>query len=237
MVTSYQGDELEAIRIGATCQRKQTFLQKTYICLWTAKQQYKPLEQNHKNYHDITVSEIRRNLRNISHSIKSIKFVYCPAHTQGNSWKWNSWQTGKNSSKKSTNPREPTYIVSSSEIKTENKKITLSKWQRRLNNTKDNKYKNIIPTISKEELKQDAELGVSKIIRLKSGYCMLKSLRSKIDLKITPGCDHCKVKETPSHLLLHCKIFDGERHKPTKAVYMKFSIQTRQPSRKLWPGY
>ena len=63
---------------------------------------------------------------------------------------------------------EPTYIVSSSEIKTENKKITLSKWQRRLNNTKDNKYKNIIPTISKEELKQDAELGVSKIIRLKS---------------------------------------------------------------------
>ena len=128
---------------------------------------------------------------------------------------------------------EPTYIVSSSEIKTENKKITLSKWQRRLNNTKDNKYKNIIPTISKEELKQDAELGVSKIIRLKSGYCMLKSLRSKIDLKITPGCDHCKVKETPSHLLLHCKIFDGERHKPTKAVYMKFSIQTRQPSRKL----
>ena len=51
---------------------------------------------------------------------------------------------------------EPTYIVSS-EIKTENKKITLSKWQRRLNNTEDNKYKNIIPTISKEELKQDAQ--------------------------------------------------------------------------------
>ena len=50
MVTSYQGDELEAIRIGA----KQTFLQKTYICLWTAKQQYKPSGQNHKNYHDIT---------------------------------------------------------------------------------------------------------------------------------------------------------------------------------------
>ena len=34
--------------------------------------------------------------------------------------------------------------------------MTLSKWQRRWNNTKDNKYKNIAPTISKEELKQRA---------------------------------------------------------------------------------
>ena len=41
-------------------------------------------------------------------------------------------------------------IVSSSEIKTENKKMTLNEWQRRWNNTKDNQYKNIVPTISKE---------------------------------------------------------------------------------------
>ena len=51
---------------------------------------------------------------------------------------------------------KPNYIVSSSEIKTENKKMTLSKWQRRWNNAKDNIYKNIVPTISKEELKQCA---------------------------------------------------------------------------------
>ena len=47
---------------------------------------------------------------------------------------------------------------------------------------------------------------------------MLKSHRSKIDLEITSDYDHCKVKETPSHLLLHCKVFDGERHKLIKAV-------------------
>ena len=95
--------------------------------------------------------------------------------------------------------------------------MTLSKWQRRWNNTKDNTYKNIAPTISKEELKQRAlhlkhtsRKGASKIIRLKSGHCMLKSHRRKIDLEITPDCDHCKVKETPSHLPLHCKVFDSE---------------------------
>ena len=32
--------------------------------------------------------------------------------------------------------------------------MTLSKWQKRWNNTKDNKYNKIAPAISKEELKQ-----------------------------------------------------------------------------------
>ena len=39
---------------------------------------------------------------------------------------------------------------------------------------------------------------------------MLKSHRNKIDLEMTPDCDNSKVKETPSHFLLYCKIFDGE---------------------------
>ena len=52
---------------------------------------------------------------------------------------------------------------------------------------------------------------------------MLKSHRSKIDLEIKPDYDHCKVKEAPSHLLLHRKIFDGEVHKLMKAVYEIFN--------------
>ena len=52
---------------------------------------------------------------------------------------------------------------------------------------------------------------------------MVKSHRSKIDLETIPDCDHCKVKETPSHLLLHCKVFDGERNKLMKTVYEIFN--------------
>ena len=52
---------------------------------------------------------------------------------------------------------------------------------------------------------------------------MLESHRRKIDLEITPDCDHCKVKETPSHLLLHCKVFDCEQHKLMKTVYEVFN--------------
>ena len=72
-------------------------------------------------------------------------------------------------------------------------------------------------------LRDTSRKGASKIIRLKSGNCLLKSHRSKIDLEIRPGYDHCKVKETPSHFLLHCKIFDGERQKLMKAAYEIFN--------------
>ena len=54
--------------------------------------------------------------------------------------------------------------------------MTLSKWQKRWNNANDNKYKNIVRTISKEEIKQRAlhlkhnfRKRASKIIRLKQG--------------------------------------------------------------------
>ena len=68
-------------------------------------------------------------------------------------------------------------------------------------------YKNVASTISKEEIKQRA-VHLKHISRLKSGHCMLKSHRSKINLEITPDCDHHKVKKTSSHL--HCKVFDNE---------------------------
>ena len=216
MGTSYQG-ELQAIRIGTTYAKENISISTENLHIFVDSQAaiQAIIEQNHKNYHNITITEIRQNLINISHSIKSIKFVYCPAH-KGIVENETADKLAKIAAKK-MQTLEPTYIVSSSEIKTENKKMTLSKWQRRWNNTKDNKYKNIAPTISKEELKQRAlhlkhtsRKGASKIIRLKSGHCMLKSHRRKIDLEITPDCDHCKVKETPSHLLLHCKVFDSE---------------------------
>ena len=130
-------------------------------------------EQNHKNYHNITITEIRQNLINISHSIKSIKFVYCPAHNRTVENE-TADKLAKIAAKKAQT-LEPTYIVSSSEIKTENKKMTLSKWQRRWNNTKDNKYKNIAPTISKEELKQSA-LHLKHISRKAKGTMMAELL-------------------------------------------------------------
>ena len=78
------------------------------------------IEQYHQNYHDITITEIRQNLINISHSIKSIKFVYCPAH-KGIAENETADKLANIATKK-TQTRKPTYIVSSSEIKTENKK-------------------------------------------------------------------------------------------------------------------
>ena len=94
------------------------------------------IEQNHQNYHEITIREIKQNLINISHSIKSVKFVNFPAH-KGIVENETADKLEKIAAKKAQTLK-PTYIVSSSEINTENKKMTLSKWQRRWINTKDN---------------------------------------------------------------------------------------------------
>ena len=84
----------------------------------------------------MTTTEIRQNLININHSIKSIKLVYCPPH-KGIVENETADKLGKIAAKKAQT-LEPTYIVSLSEIKTENKKMTFSKWPRSYNNTTGN---------------------------------------------------------------------------------------------------
>ena len=174
MGTSYQG-ELQAIRIETTYAKENIRISTENLHIFVDSQAaiQAITEQNHKNYHNITITEIRQNLINISHSIKSIKFVYCPAHNRTVENE-TADKLAKIAAKKAQT-LEPTYIVSSSEIKTENKKMTLSKWQRRWNNTKDNKYKNIAPTISKEELKQSA-LHLKHISRKAKGTMMAELL-------------------------------------------------------------
>ena len=100
--------ELQAIRIGTTYAKENISISTENLHIFVDSQAaiQAIIEQNHKNYHNIMITEIRQNLINISHSIKSIKFVYCPAH--------------KGIVKIET--ADKTYIVLSSEKKTENKK-------------------------------------------------------------------------------------------------------------------
>ena len=81
MGTSYQG-ELQAIRIGTIYAKENINISTENLHIFVDSQTaiQAIIEQNHKNYHDITITEIRQNLINISHNIKSIKFVYCSAH-------------------------------------------------------------------------------------------------------------------------------------------------------------
>ena len=126
MGTSYQG-ELPAIRIGTTYTKENINISTENLHIFVDSQAVIQaiIEWNHKNYHDITITEIRKNLTNISHSIKSIKFVYCPAH-KGIVDNEIADKLAKIAAKKAQT-LGPTYIVSSSNIKTENKKMTLSK--------------------------------------------------------------------------------------------------------------
>ena len=81
MITSYQG-ELQVIRIGTTYAKENISISRVNLHIFVDNQAaiQAIIEQNHKNYHNIMITEIRQNLINISRSIKSIKSVYCPAH-------------------------------------------------------------------------------------------------------------------------------------------------------------
>ena len=83
MGTSYQG-ELQAIRIGTIYAKESINISTENLHIFVDSQAaiQAITEQNHENYQDITITEIRQNLINISHNIKSIKLVYCPAHKE-----------------------------------------------------------------------------------------------------------------------------------------------------------
>ena len=72
MGTSYPG-ELHAIRKGTTYARENINASTENLHIFADSQAaiQAIIEQNHKNHHDITITEIRQNLINISQSIKS----------------------------------------------------------------------------------------------------------------------------------------------------------------------
>ena len=81
MGINYWG-ELEAIRIGTTYAKENINISTENLDIFVDSQAAIQTikDQNQKNYHDIVITEIRQNLINISHDIKSIRFVHCPAH-------------------------------------------------------------------------------------------------------------------------------------------------------------
>ena len=52
---------------------------------------------------------------------------------------------------------------------------------------------------------------------------MLKGHESKIDPDTEPTCDQCKIVETPSHYLLHCKQYGELRSKKMKNITYIFN--------------
>ena len=68
------------------------------------------------------------------------------------------------------------------------------------------------------QLKETTRKGASKVLRLKTGHCMLNQHKSKIDQDTQPKCEVCLVNETPAHYLLHCSKFDTQRAKLMKNI-------------------
>ena len=217
--TSFEA-ELEAINIGTKYAKDNlpTDTAKVHIFSDCYCSIQAIMKQNNEYYHNSTISSIRDNLLELSSKVNSVKIIYIPAH-KGFTDNETADELAKIAAK-GAKTLASTCNVTTSEIKMENINLTLTKWQRRWDNSANNMYKNIVPTITKDilnqhktQLKHTSRRMASKIIRLKSGHSMLKGHKSKIDKDTNPLCDHCKVVETPSHFLLHCKQFEEDRRK------------------------
>ena len=160
----------------------------------------------------------------ISFAVNTIKLVYCPGH-KGIPDNEAADKLAKIASKKAKHLLHNNVNVSAGEIKQANKDLTVKKWSMRWENSRYIKYKDIVPTITKENIKTrkkhlvcTTRKGASKVMRLKSEHSMLYGHKSKIDLETKPECSTCKVKETTSHYLLHCKNYEKEREEMFKKI-------------------
>ena len=175
------------------------------------------IRQDRESFHDETIYQIRLNLIELSFRFDQIKLIYCPAH-KGINENEMADSLAKVAAKKATHLQTKSDL-SQSDIQSANKQVTINKWARRWENSKFNKYKEIVPAICKNSLKNrmrqikyTTRKSVSKIFRLKSGHSMLNGHKSKIVLETSPLCDVCKKKETPVHYLLECTKYMKERN-------------------------
>ena len=79
------------------------------------------------------------------------------------------------------------------------------------------------------QLKKTTRKGASKVLRLKTGHCMLNQHKSKIDQDTQPKCEVCLVNETPTHYLLNCSKCDTQRAKLMKNISHVLRINSLCP--------
>ena len=181
------------------------------------------MAQSRESYHNETITKTRDNLTQISSLVEHIKLIYCPAH-KGIRENEIADNLAKTASKKASH-LPPRANISISKVKEINRQIMVDKWGRRWENTNFHKYKQSVPELCKNslrhrflQLKETTRKGASKVLRLKTGHCMLNQHKSKIDQDTQPKCEVCLVNETPAHYLLHCSKFDTQRAKLMKNI-------------------
>ena len=68
------------------------------------------------------------------------------------------------------------------------------------------------------QLKKTTRTVAPKVLRLKTGHCMLNQRKSKIHQDTQPKCEVCLVNETRAYYLSHCSKFDTQRAKLMKNI-------------------
>ena len=151
MGSSYEG-ELEAIQIATEHGRDNISTSNDIFHIFSVCQSsiLAIMSQNRENYHNSTARAIQQNFMDIGPKVQNIRIVYCPAHQiiEENEL---ADSFSKTASKKVKYP-QPNTQLSPSEIQQGNKMLSISKWTRKWENSKDTKYKNTVSRISHKKL-------------------------------------------------------------------------------------
>ena len=129
--------------------------------------------------------------------VDEIKMIDCPAHKSIYEIQMAD-SLAKVVAKKATH-LPPRIYLTMSDLKNANTQMTIEKLARRWVDSNSHKYKELVPVICKNSLKQKllqlkntARRGLSKILRLKSSHCMLISHKSKMKFQTSPLCGYVR---------------------------------------------
>ena len=153
--TSYEG-ELEAILMTTQHALKNLRNENDALNIYTDCQAALLAITSHtqEHYHNQTIDQIRVNLIEISLKVNQIKLIYCPGH-KGIPENEIADSLAKTGSRKAKHlPLKVT--VTPTEIKKNNHTLTIEKWAWRWENSKSSQYKELIPKLTIENLKQRA---------------------------------------------------------------------------------
>ena len=104
------------------------------------------------------------------------------------------------------------------------------KWQRLMDNSRlTDKVQEIIPKAGSAFIVKSEERRITKVInQLITGHTNLNYMIAKIDNTKSELCDTCKVKESISHYLYDCKIYEEDRkvlEKDVERILAAYGLQ------------
>ena len=183
------------------------------------------------NYKVDIILNIRRLTSQLENDNNNLKIHWIPGRKdfEGNE---RADRLAKEAAKEMVGKNEEFYegVAEKKEIIQTMRSSIQDKWQRLMDNSRlTDKVQEIIPKAGSAFIVKSEERRITKVInQLITGHTYLNYMIAKIDNTKSELCDTCKVKESISHYLYDCKIYEEDRkvlEKDVERILAAYGLQ------------